>query len=70
LLRGEKEIQKIYERKKASRLEGGGGLKGLQTIIGLKGRVGGIYSAPDIQMFCATITHVQIDDCQRGCNNS
>jgi hypothetical protein len=39
---------KKYERKGAFKLEGGGGLEGLQTTVGLEGRVGGIYSTRDI----------------------
>jgi hypothetical protein len=51
-----KKIQKICKNKGASRLEGGDSLEGFQTSIHLKGHVGRIYLARDVQLFCATIT--------------
>jgi hypothetical protein len=56
LVRDAKESQKIYERKRAFRLEKGGGLEGFQTSVHLRGQMGGMYSARDIRSFHSTIT--------------
>jgi len=39
----QKKAKNIYERKRASRLERGGSLEGFQTVVRLRGCMGGIY---------------------------
>jgi hypothetical protein len=48
-----KKKQKIHEKNRASKLEGGGDIEGFQTSVCLRGRVGEIYLARDVQSFYA-----------------
>jgi len=51
-----KKTKKIYERKIASRLEGCSYFEGFQTLVHIKGCLGGIYSVHNVQAFHVIVT--------------
>jgi hypothetical protein len=54
--RRKRKLKNMRKKKRASRLERGGGLEGFQTTVHFGGHVDRIYLAHDVQLFCATIT--------------